>query len=488
MNYIYGSLDESIVQVTYNGSQTDTILVTVDQDASTISAEIIKVPPELLSPKVPMTEGNYVLQANVSKNGASYSWVKVDEVLQHIDKLQIQADGLREDLESAKAMLNNYIANNDKAIQDIRDDLKSESKRTDSMINQLNDNIQEQLGQLNQNIAAEIIERENADNNIVAALNHKVGSFTNDKQGVIQGSTNDGYVAAENGLGKVSGWDAVKTDITNLQNDKVDKVEGKQLSTEDFTTAEKEKLAGIEENANNYVLPDEVVKSVAGMTGPTVELGTLTFTGAATGSYNGRANVTLDIPTIAGPTGPTGPQGPKGENGTGVNIEGTAYYNGDIASQVGNDVTLYTTSSYETPLEANAAGEGYIVSGYLCVATEALNTFTVGGEIKGPQGDTGPTGPTGATGLVGPTGPTGPTGPQGNVGPTGPTGAAGAEGPTGAVGPTGATGPTGPQVSTYQANITFFDAASNSSKTIKFYVVDEADAGDYSIGINDGEL
>lgn len=45
-----------------------------------------------------------------------------------------------------------------------------------------------------------------------------VSTFTNSIRGIIQGSTNDGYVAAENGLGKVSGWDTVKTDITSLQN------------------------------------------------------------------------------------------------------------------------------------------------------------------------------------------------------------------------------------------------------------------------------
>lgn len=38
-------------------------------------------------------------------------------------------------------------------------------------------------------------------------------------------------------------------------NNKVDKVSGKGLSTNDYTAAEKEKLAGVEENANNYVLP-----------------------------------------------------------------------------------------------------------------------------------------------------------------------------------------------------------------------------------------
>ena len=41
---------------------------------------------------------------------------------------------------------------------------------------------------------------------------------------------------------------------TALDN-KVDKVEGKQLSTEDYTTTEKQKLAGIEVGANNYIHP-----------------------------------------------------------------------------------------------------------------------------------------------------------------------------------------------------------------------------------------
>jgi len=44
----------------------------------------------------------------------------------------------------------------------------------------------------------------------------------------------------------------------NLE-DKVDKVPGKGLSTNDFTTAEKEKLAGIEAGANKFVLADGAV-------------------------------------------------------------------------------------------------------------------------------------------------------------------------------------------------------------------------------------
>ncbi|BAH07925.1 hypothetical protein [Clostridium kluyveri] len=43
--------------------------------------------------------------------------------------------------------------------------------------------------------------------------------------------------------------------ITTALSKKVDKVDGKQLSAEDYTSEEKDKLAGIEDNANKYVHP-----------------------------------------------------------------------------------------------------------------------------------------------------------------------------------------------------------------------------------------
>lgn len=45
-----------------------------------------------------------------------------------------------------------------------------------------------------------------------------------------------------------------KQEVAKIAN-KVDKVEGKQLSTEDYTTTEKTKLQGVAANANNYVHP-----------------------------------------------------------------------------------------------------------------------------------------------------------------------------------------------------------------------------------------
>lgn len=46
-----------------------------------------------------------------------------------------------------------------------------------------------------------------------------------------------------------------KSSATTALAAKVDKVSGKQLSTEDYTTAEKTKLAGVDVGANKYVLP-----------------------------------------------------------------------------------------------------------------------------------------------------------------------------------------------------------------------------------------
>ena len=48
---------------------------------------------------------------------------------------------------------------------------------------------------------------------------------------------------------------ATRTELETGLAGKVDVVTGKGLSTNDYTTAEKEKLAGIAENANNYVHP-----------------------------------------------------------------------------------------------------------------------------------------------------------------------------------------------------------------------------------------
>lgn len=61
-----------------------------------------------------------------------------------------------------------------------------------------------------------------------------------------------GSIKYFNGVGwiKISDETGDLTQIKNTLNNKVDKVSGKQLSTNDYTTAEKQKLAGIAAQAN----------------------------------------------------------------------------------------------------------------------------------------------------------------------------------------------------------------------------------------------
>ena len=59
--------------------------------------------------------------------------------------------------------------------------------------------------------------------------------------------------------------ETLNSNITQLQTQKVDKVEGKGLSTNDYTTPEKNKLTAIEAEANKYVLPAATASALGGV-------------------------------------------------------------------------------------------------------------------------------------------------------------------------------------------------------------------------------
>ncbi len=110
-------------------------------------------------------------------------------------------------------------------------------------------------------------------------------------------------------------------------------------------------------------------------------------------------------PGPQGPTGAIGPTGPKGDAGTGVEIKGTGYYDGNINEMVGQNVTLHSGSTSGPVISGSATNEAYLCDGYLCIWNGT--NFTVVGEIRGPVGPQGPEGPKGPTGHIGAVGPTG---------------------------------------------------------------------------------
>ena len=150
------------------------------------------------------------------------------------------------------------------------------------------------------NLAQEILDRTQADttiNNNVSSLTNRV-KVNEDKLTIINGneattgsianaikqakSYTDITVTAEqtrakgaesanttaiaNEVERATGVEeTLNSNITQLQTQKVDKVEDKGLSTNDYTTPEKNKLAAIEAEANKYVLPAATASALGGV-------------------------------------------------------------------------------------------------------------------------------------------------------------------------------------------------------------------------------
>lgn len=72
--------------------------------------------------------------------------------------------------------------------------------------------------------------------------------------------------AIQNEINRATGVEStLSADVELISKTKVDKVSGKQLSTEDYTTEEKTKLSGIDDNANNYTLPAATTTTLGGI-------------------------------------------------------------------------------------------------------------------------------------------------------------------------------------------------------------------------------
>lgn len=118
------------------------------------------------------------------------------------------------------------------------------------------------------NLAQEILDRTQADttiNNNVYSLTNRV-KVNEDKLTIINGAESANAAAIANEVERATGVEeTLNSNITQLQTQKVDKVEGKGLSTNDYTTPEKNKLAAIEAEANKYVLPAATASALGGV-------------------------------------------------------------------------------------------------------------------------------------------------------------------------------------------------------------------------------
>ena len=81
-----------------------------------------------------------------------------------------------------------------------------------------------------------------------------------------KGAESANATAIANEVERATGVEStLSADVELISKTKVDKVSGKQLSTEDYTTEEKTKLSGIDDNANNYTLPAATTTTLGGI-------------------------------------------------------------------------------------------------------------------------------------------------------------------------------------------------------------------------------
>lgn len=135
--------------------------------------------------------------------------------------------------------------------------------------------IESSIQEVADDLAQEILDRTQADttiNNNVSSLSNRV-KVNEDKLTIINGNeSTTGSIA--NAIKQAKSYtdttvtaveETLNSNITQLQTQKVDKVEGKGLSTNDYTTPEKNKLAAIEAEANKYVLPAATASALGGV-------------------------------------------------------------------------------------------------------------------------------------------------------------------------------------------------------------------------------
>ena len=175
MDYIYSYLNDDVASREMHGSETNTAVVTVNAATNTISVDVKPISPSMLNVAKPTESGSYILQETISTLGeVSYSWATLEdynqEVTQAIAKLTQQLEQEKQERieavqteanvrELADAHLQSEI---EQEAQEREKSVKEEAQRTDSMINQLNDNVQSGFDTINHVLTTSINNINNA--------------------------------------------------------------------------------------------------------------------------------------------------------------------------------------------------------------------------------------------------------------------------------------------------------------------------------------
>ena len=175
MDYIYSYLNDDVASREMHGSETNTAVVTVNAATNTISVDVKPISPSMLNVAKPTESGSYILQETISALGeVSYSWATLEdynqEVTQAIANLTQQLEQEKQErIESVQTEANvreladaHLQSEIEQEAQEREKSVKEEAQRTNSMINQLNDNVQSGFNTINNVLTTSINNINNA--------------------------------------------------------------------------------------------------------------------------------------------------------------------------------------------------------------------------------------------------------------------------------------------------------------------------------------
>ena len=168
MDYIYSCLNDDVASREMHGSETNTAVVTVNAATNTISVDVKPISPSMLNVTKPTESGSYILQETISALGeVSYSWATLEEynqeVTQAIANLTQQLEQEKQErIESVQAEANTRELSDTQLRTEFTSEIAEEAQRTDSMINQLNNNVQEGFNTINNVLTTSINSINNA--------------------------------------------------------------------------------------------------------------------------------------------------------------------------------------------------------------------------------------------------------------------------------------------------------------------------------------
>lgn len=188
------------------------------------------------------TSGDYNDLINKLKPGKDVS-ISEDNVI----SIAIDSDSLEQSLATLQSNIDKEAATARAAETKLGNDIATEKNRAQSAEQTISTNLQ-----------AEQTRAEKAEQKLTSDLASEVTRA--------KGAESANATAIANEVERATGVEeTLNSNITQLQTQKVDKVEDKGLSTNDYTTPEKNKLAAIEAEANKYVLPAATASALGGV-------------------------------------------------------------------------------------------------------------------------------------------------------------------------------------------------------------------------------